>query len=139
MPAGWGDPIFTKLDAQIAQACMSIGGVKGVEIGEGFAFASMRGSEANDPFAPGGKLATNKCGGILGGISAGTDIIVRLAVKPTPSIGKPQTMGRPDGSVALHSIKGRHDPCLCPRIAVVAEAMLALVLVDAWQRRASSL
>ena len=139
VPAGWGDPVFGKLDAQIAGACMSIGGIKGVEIGGGFAMASMRGSEANDQFEEGGKLASNRCGGILGGISAGTEIVARLAVKPTSSISKPQQMGRIDGSVVKHALGGRHDPCLCPRVAVVAESMVALVLLDAWRRRAADL
>jgi len=137
VPAGLGDPVFMKLDAQIAWGCMSIGGVKGVEIGDGFALADMRGSEANDQFKDGFELETNRCGGIVGGISAGTPIVVRLAVKPTSSIGKPQRMARTDGSVVEHALEGRHDPCLCPRIAVVAEAMVAIVLLDAWLRRSS--
>ncbi len=137
VPAGLGDPVFMKLDAQIAWGCMSIGGVKGVEIGDGFALAGMRGSEANDQFKDGFALETNCCGGIIGGISVGSPIVVRLAVKPTPSIGQPQRMARIDGSVVEHAIGGRHDPCLCPRIAVVAEAMVAIVLMDAWLRRSS--
>jgi len=136
VPAGLGEPVYDKLDADIAKALMSIGGVKGVEFGAGFKLARMRGSEANDQFAVDSKTGkiitkTNNAGGILGGISTGMPIVVRVAVKPTSSIQKPQT------TVNLRSmktetirVKGKHDPCLCPRIVPVAEAMVALVLVD---------
>ena len=134
VPAGLGDPVFMKLDAQIAWGCMSIGGVKGVEIGEGFALARMRGSEANDQFGENFELLSNRSGGIIGGISVGAPIVVRLAVKPTPSIRKPQRMAKPDGTVIERVLEGRFDPCLCPRIVVVAEAMVALALLDAWVR-----
>jgi chorismate synthase len=136
VPAGWGDPVFDKLDAALAGGLMSIGGVKGVEVGAGFACADRRGSENNDQSDADGFL-TNHAGGILGGISTGQPIVVRLAVKPTPSIGRPQTTVDIDGRTQTIETHGRHDPCLCPRICPVAEAMTALVLADAFlQHRA---
>lgn len=130
VPAGWGDPVFRKLDALLAQAMMSIGGVKGVEIGDGFAAATMRGSQHNDPLTPEG-FASNRAGGILGGISNGAPIVVRLAVKPTSSIALPQRTTDRWGRPREIRVRGRHDPCLCPRVVPVAEAMMALVLADA--------
>jgi chorismate synthase len=134
VPAGLGEPVFEKLDADLGKALLSIGAVKGVEIGAGFEAARLKGSEMNDPFYPDeGRIRTrtNNAGGILGGISTGEPIRCRLAVKPTASIAKPQR------SVDLQKmeevdlrIQGRHDPCICPRIVPVAEAMVALVLVD---------
>lgn len=129
-PAGLGDPVFGKLDAAIAGAMMGIGSVKGVEIGEGFAAARMYGSEHNDPIQKSG-FATNHAGGILGGISNGDPIVIRCAVKPTPSISLPQQTINSEGEEVGISIKGRHDPCIVPRVLVVAECMLALVLIDA--------
>ena len=129
-PAGLGDPVFGKLDAAIAGAMMGIGAVKGVEIGDGFAVAGKFGSENNDPITKAG-FASNHAGGILGGISSGQDIVVRIAVKPTPSIAKTQHTIDIHGNDAEIAIKGRHDPCIVPRIIPVAEAMLALVLIDA--------
>ena len=128
-PAGLGDPVFGKLDAQIAGAMMGIGAVKGVEIGDGFAVAGRFGSENNDPMTQDG-FSSNHAGGILGGISSGQDIVVRIAVKPTPSIAKTQQTRDIHGNVVEISVKGRHDPCIVPRIVPVAEAMLALVLMD---------
>ena len=128
-PAGLGDPVFGKLDAQIAGAMMGIGAVKGVEIGDGFASAKRFGSQNNDPMIKDG-FATNHAGGILGGISTGQDIVVRIGVKPTPSIVKAQQTRDIHGNEVEISVKGRHDPCIVPRIVPVAEAMLALVLVD---------
>ena len=134
VPPGLGDPVFDKLDAAIAHAMMSIGGVKAVEIGEGTRFARLRGSEANDAIVlREGRitLLTNRCGGILGGISVGTPIVVRLTVKPTPSISLPQrTVDWEKGEETVLELKGRFDPNLCPRIVPVAEAMMALVLAD---------
>ena len=134
VPAGLGEPVFDKLDADLGKALLSIGAVKGVEIGAGFEAARLKGSEMNDPFyLDDGRIRTrtNNAGGILGGISTGEPIRCRLAVKPTASIAKPQR------SVDLQKmeevelrIQGRHDPCICPRIVPVAEAMVALVLVD---------
>lgn len=128
-PPGLGDPVFGKLDALIAHAMMSIGAVKGVEIGDGFTVAEMYGSEQNDQMGEGGFLS-NHAGGILGGISNGCDIVVRIAVKPTPSISSPQKTLDINGRETEIMIEGRHDPCIVPRIAPVAESMLALVLMD---------
>jgi chorismate synthase len=128
-PAGLGDPVFGKLDALLAHALMGIGAVKGVEIGEGFAAARMKGSKHNDAMTREG-FATNHAGGILGGISTGQEIVARIAVKPTPSIAKTQrTLDRRGKEVSI-SIKGRHDPCIVPRILPVAESMVALVILD---------
>ncbi|MCP1661742.1 MAG: chorismate synthase [Methanocalculus sp. MSAO_Arc1] len=129
-PPGLGDPVFGKLDASIAGALMGIGSVKGVEIGEGFAAAGMYGSEMNDPLMQSG-FATNHAGGILGGISSGEPIRIRVAVKPTPSVALPQQTVDKNGDETTIRIRGRHDPCIVPRILVVAECMLALVLMDA--------
>ena len=131
VPAGWGDPVFGKLDASLAQAMMSIGAVKGVEIGAGFAAARMRGSEHNDPILPGG-FESNHAGGVLGGISSGGPVRVRLAVKPTSSIGQPQQTVDTAGQPRQIEVRGRHDPCIGPRAVPVAEAMMALVLADAY-------
>jgi len=128
-PSGLGDPVFGKLDALIASAMMGIGAVKGVEIGDGFAVAGMFGSENNDPLTKDG-FSSNHAGGILGGISSGQDIVVRIAVKPTPSIEKTQKTRDIHGNTTEISVKGRHDPCIVPRIVPVAEAMIALVLID---------
>ena len=130
VPAGWGEPVFDKLDACLGGAMFSIGGVKGVSIGAGFEVASLLGSQNNDQITVDGFLGNN-AGGILGGISSGQPIIIRLAVKPTPSISLEQQTITLDGEEKVIQIKGRHDPCLCPRIAPVAEAMAALVLADA--------
>jgi chorismate synthase len=129
VPPGLGDPVFDKLDALIAHGILSIGAVKGVEIGAGFRAASMTGAQCNDPMGSGG-FASNNAGGILGGVSTGQDIFIRFAVKPTPSIGIEQETITIDGRDTRISIGGRHDPCICPRIAVVGEAMVALVLAD---------
>jgi chorismate synthase len=130
VPAGLGDPVFGKLDAAIAGALMGIGAVKGVEIGDGFAVAARFGSENNDPILPDG-FATNRAGGILGGISTGAPVVARCAVKPTPSIALPQRTVDTEGRPVEVRIGGRHDPCIAPRLVPVAEAMLGLVLADA--------
>ncbi len=138
VPTGLGEPVFDKLDAELAKALISIGAVKGVEIGAGFAAARMKGSEMNDEFIiKEGRISTrtNNAGGILGGISTGAPVVCRIAVKPTASISKPQRsvdMAKME-EVEL-KIEGRHDPCICPRIVPVTEAMVALVLVDCWMR-----
>jgi chorismate synthase len=129
-PAGLGDPVFGKLDAAIAGALMGIGAVKGVEIGDGFAVAGRFGSENNDGMTQTG-FASNHAGGILGGISSGQEIVARIAVKPTPSIAKIQQTRDLHGNATEIAVGGRHDPCIVPRILAVAEAMLALVLIDA--------
>ena len=131
LPIGLGDPVFAKLDALLAYACMSIGAVKGVEIGAGFASARLRGSANNDPMGPEGFLK-NDAGGTLGGISNGAPVVIRLAVKPTASIAQPQRTINRDGEAAEITVKGRHDPCIAPRIIPVAEAMCALVVYDLW-------
>ncbi len=128
-PPGLGDPVFGKLDAMIGMAMLGIGAVKGVEIGDGFAAAKMRGSEHNDQMGRNGFLS-NHAGGILGGISTGADIVVRIAVKPTPSISRDQRTVDITGAERIINVKGRHDPCIVPRLAPVAEAMLALVIID---------
>jgi chorismate synthase len=131
LPVGLGDPAFGKLDALLAYACMTIGAVKGVEIGAGFAAARVRGSENNDPLSPEGPLK-NDAGGILGGISNGAAVVVRLAVKPTASIAQTQKTIGQDGTASEIVVQGRHDPCIAPRVIPVAEAMCALVVYDLW-------
>jgi chorismate synthase len=138
VPAGWGDPIFLKLDAQLGAALLSIGAVKGVEIGDGFALARLRGSQANDPITPDG-CGGNKMGGVLGGISSGAPLVARLAVKPTPSIRIEQPTIDIAGAPRTIRAPGRHDPCICPRIVPVAESMVALVLCDAHLRQQAML
>jgi chorismate synthase len=132
-PPGLGDPVFSKLDATLAQALMSIGGIKGVEFGAGFSVANMKGSENNDSFTcENNKVhtATNNSGGILGGISNGENIMVRVAVKPTPSIQKKQKTINENLEEVSIEVHGRHDPCLCPRIVPVVEAMICITLAD---------
>jgi len=131
LPVGLGDPAFGKLDGLLALACMSIGAVKGVELGAGFASARRRGSENNDPLGPDGP-EKNDAGGTLGGISTGAPVVVRLAVKPTSSISKTQRTIDREGRPSDISTHGRHDPCISPRVVPVAEAMCALVIYDAW-------
>lgn len=134
MPAGVGDPVFDKLDSRLAYAIMSIGAVKGVEIGDGFNAALLKGSENNDPFiVKDGKVTTssNHAGGILGGMSNGNDIILRAAIKPTPSISQKQsTVNRASEETEIE-IKGRHDVVIVPRAVPVVESLCAITLVDA--------
>ena len=134
-PAGLGDPVFGKLAAAIAGAMMGIGAVKGVEIGEGFGAARLFGSEMNDPITKAG-FSSNRAGGVLGGISTGQDIFVRLAVKPTPSIRKAQRTVDITGKEREITVEGRHDPCIAPRIVPVAECMMAMVILDAMLEQA---
>ena len=134
-PPGLGEPVFNKLEADLAGALMSIGAVKAFGMGSGFAAARMKGSEHNDPFVhdpASGKiqLATNHAGGVLGGISTGDDLVMNIAVKPPSSIAQKQQTVDQDGNPIEFKIGGRHDPCICPRVVPVAEAMVALVLVD---------
>ncbi|MBC3860646.1 chorismate synthase [Undibacterium jejuense] len=129
VPVGLGEPIYDKLDAEIAYAMMGINAVKGVEIGAGFASVAQRGSEHGDELTPNG-FVTNKAGGILGGISTGQDIIVSMAIKPTSSIRTPKNSIDKEGNPALVETFGRHDPCVGIRATPIAEAMLALVLMD---------
>ena len=129
VPAGLGEPVFDKLDAEFAKAIMSIGAIKGVEIGAGFEAVKKSGSENNDPILPTG-FATNNAGGILAGISNGDNIIIRAAVKPIPSIILEQKTINMEKKPETISIKGRHDISAIPRINVVCEAMIYLVLAD---------
>ena len=137
VPAGLGEPVFDRLDADLAKAVMCIPAVKGVEIGAGFKSATMTGSECNDEFVMKNKkvaTATNNAGGILGGISNGMDIIVKLVVKPTSSINKAQNTVTQKGKKAEIRVEGRHDPCVAPRAVPIAEAMVALTLIDHFYR-----
>lgn len=133
-PPGLGEPVFDKLDADLAKALMSIGTVKGVEIGVGFEVAQMRGSEANDPMTPEG-FASNHAGGILAGISTGQDIVLRVACKPIASIAMTQQTVDIHGRPVVLSVKGRHDVSVIPRIVPVCEAMVSIVLADHWLRQ----
>lgn len=137
VPAGWGDPVFDKLEARLAWALMSIGAVKGIEFGDGFALAAMHGLEANDVMKAEGDYATHHAGGISGGISNGDEIVIRLAIKPASSISIPQPALDKAGQVTTVQITGRHDPCICPRVVPVAEAMVAIVLADAMLQQAA--
>ncbi len=133
VPPGLGDPVFSKLDALLAFAIMSVGAVKGVEIGEGFNLSRLKGSESNDEFVyrEGNiQTKTNNAGGILGGISNGMPIVLRAAVKPTPSIRKVQHTINKNRKELKISIKGRHDPCIAIRAVPVLENMVNLVIVD---------
>ena len=134
VPAGLGNPVFGKLDARLGASILSIGGVKGVEFGSGFSVVVKKGSENNDEMQD-GKFLTNNAGGILGGISTGEKIIIRAAVKPTPSISKKQKTIDVNGKNTTVSIKGRHDPCIIPRIIPVMESMVALTILDLWKIR----
>ncbi|GAC13444.1 chorismate synthase [Aliiglaciecola lipolytica] len=129
MPVGLGEPIFDRLDADLASAMMGINAVKGVEIGDGFAVVEQKGSEHRDEITPQG-FKTNRAGGILGGISSGQDVVVHLALKPTSSISVPGDSVDIHGQAAEIITKGRHDPCVGIRAVPIAEAMTAIVLMD---------
>ncbi|WP_293930936.1 chorismate synthase [Iodobacter sp.] len=129
VPVGLGEPVYDRLDAEIAYAMMSINAVKGVEIGAGFASIAQKGSVHCDELTPTG-FASNHAGGVLGGISTGQDIVVNLAVKPTSSIAQERHSIDKDGNAVLMATTGRHDPCVGIRATPIAEAMLALVLID---------
>ncbi len=129
VPVGWGEPVYDRLDADIAHAMMGINAVKGVEIGAGFACVAQKGSEHGDELTPDGFLS-NHAGGILGGISSGQDITVNIAIKPTSSIRIARHSIDQSGNPATVSTEGRHDPCVGIRATPIAEAMLALVLMD---------
>ena len=130
VPPGWGAPVYAKLDAELGAACMGINAVKGVEIGEGFGAARLKGSENADAIRAGGQFDSNHAGGISGGISTGQAIVVRVAFKPTSSIRIPIQSIDASGREVEASTKGRHDPCVGIRGAPVVEAMVALVLAD---------
>jgi len=138
VPAGWGEPVFDKLEAKLAQAMLSLPATKGFEIGSGFAGTELLGSQHNDPFVQKGErlgTLTNHAGGILGGISSGEPILFRTAFKPVATIGKSQQTADFDGNPAVLEAKGRHDPCVVPRAVPIVETMAALVLVDAALRQ----
>lgn len=138
VPAGLGEPVFDKLDAELAKAMLSIGAIKGIEFGAGFAAASMLGSEHNDQMDANGFL-TNNAGGIIGGISSGAEIVFRVVVKPTSSISKPQQTIDMNGDEREIVTIGRHDPCICPRVVPVIEAMASVVVEDFFKRQAALL
>ena len=134
LPAGLGEPFFTSVESKLAALLFSMPAVKGVEFGAGFGFASLRGSEANDAFIPrAGRIATatNRNGGVNGGITNGMPLVMRTAVKPTPSIYKAQnTVDLETGEPAVLRLEGRHDPCILPRARVVQDSLAAFGLVD---------
>jgi chorismate synthase len=133
VPAGLGDPVFDKLEADLAKAMLSLPAAKGFEVGSGFAGTRMRGSEHNDLFyAEGGRVRTrtNRSGGIQGGISNGEEIVLRVAFKPTATILREQETVDEQGRAAVLKPRGRHDPCVLPRAVPIVEAMIALVLAD---------
>lgn len=141
VPAGWGEPVFDKLEADLAKALMSLPASKGFEVGSGFGGASMTGRVHNDPFVPGSdgrpRTTSNHSGGIQGGMSNGEDILLRVAFKPTATISSPQqTVTRAGEAVTLEA-KGRHDPCVLPRAAPIVEAAVLMVLADHWLRQAA--
>ena len=130
VPVGWGDPVYDRLDAVLAYAMMGINAVKGVEVGAGFASVAQKGTEHGDEMTPEGFLSNN-AGGVLGGISTGQDIVVNIAIKPTSSIRLPRKTIDLEGNAAIVETHGRHDPCVGIRATPIAEAMLALTLIDA--------
>ena len=139
VPPGLGEPVFDKLEAELASALMSLPASKGFEIGSGFAGTSLTGSEHNDPFVPGQegrpRTLSNRSGGVQGGISNGEPIVIRVAFKPTATIARPQQTVDRDGNPAILSASGRHDPCVVPRAVPIVEAMVCLVLADHWLRQ----
>ncbi len=137
VPVGLGEPVFDRLEADLAKAMLSLPATKGFEIGSGFAGTLLKGSQHNDAFvAPGGSIrtATNRSGGVQGGISNGEEIVFRTAFKPTATILQPQKTVDVRGTETELVARGRHDPCVVPRAVVIVEAMTALVLVDHWMR-----
>ena len=138
MPPGLGDPVFDKLEADLARGLLSVPACKGFEIGSGFGGARMTGTEHNDPFVPGEngrpRTLSNRSGGIQGGISNGEPILVRVAFKPTATVRRPQRTVTREGTEVTMEGWGRHDPCVVPRAASVVEAMAALVLADHYLR-----
>lgn len=137
VPAGWGEPVFDKLKADLAKALLSLPAVTAFEYGAGFAVATARGSENNDLYEPrpgGVGTATNRHGGMLGGISTGEPVVCRVAIKPTSSLARSQPTVTRDGEPTEILTRGRHDPCLLPRFVPMGEAMVALTLCDHWLR-----
>ncbi len=141
VPAGWGEPVFDKLEADLAKAVMSLPASKGFEVGSGFGSVEMTGREHNDAFVPGPdgspRTATNRSGGIQGGISNGEDITLRVAFKPTATISSEQATVTTSNEATVLAAKGRHDPCVLPRAVPLVEAAVLLVLADHWLRQAA--
>jgi len=140
VPPGLGEPVFDRLEADLAKAMLSLPATKGFEIGSGFAGSLLKGSEHNDAFVPQGdriRTATNRSGGVQGGISNGEDIFFNVAFKPTATIMQTQKTVDVHGAATELAARGRHDPCVVPRAVVIVEAMTALVLVDHWLRHAA--
>lgn len=138
LPTGLGEPVFAKLEAELARAMLSLPATKGFDIGSGFAGAAMRGSEHNDAFVKKGErlgTVSNHSGGVQGGISNGEDIVFRVAFKPVATIGRPQKTADFDGNPVTLAAKGRHDPCVVPRAVPIVESMAALTLMDAALRQ----
>lgn len=139
VPAGLGEPVFDKLEAQLASALMSLPASKGFEIGSGFAGTALRGSQHNDPFVMGDDgrphTTSNRSGGVQGGISNGETIVLRVAFKPTATISVEQQTVDRDGKAVMLEAQGRHDPCVLPRAVPMVEAMVCLVLADHWLRQ----
>lgn len=142
VPAGWGEPVFDKLKADLGKALFSLPAVLGVEYGAGFSVAGMRGSECNDLFVPNGEggitTSSNRHGGMLGGISSGLPIVLRCAIKPTSSLPQDQATVDRRGEATTISTKGRHDPCLLPRFVPMGEAMVAITLADHMLRQTAT-
>ncbi len=139
VPAGLGEPVFDKLEAELAKAMLSLPAAKGFDIGSGFAATRMTGTEHNDPFVPGPDgspaTATNRSGGVQGGISNGQDIVFRTAFKPTATISSAQDTVDREGQAVTLEARGRHDPCVLPRAVPMVEAMTCIVLADLWLRQ----
>jgi chorismate synthase len=138
VPAGLGEPVFDRLEADLAKAMLSLPATKGFEIGSGFAGALLKGSQHNDPYVKHGTrvgTSSNRSGGVQGGISNGEEIVFRVAFKPTATILQPQATVDVHGNETELQARGRHDPCVVPRAVVIVEAMAALVLVDHWMRQ----
>lgn len=139
VPAGLGEPVFDKLDADLAGAMMSLPAAKGFEVGSGFAGTRLTGRQHNDPFVPGEgglpQTTTNRSGGVQGGISNGQDVVLRVAFKPTATIASPQQTVDRSGRLVELAARGRHDPCVLPRAVPMVEAMALLVLADHWLRQ----
>jgi chorismate synthase len=135
VPAGWGEPVFDKLHAELGKAMLSINAVKGFEIGSGFAAVSMKGSAHNDQFNADGSTLTNYSGGIQGGISNGMPICFRVAFKPVASVKIPQEILQQNGELKQHAIEGRHDACVVPRAVPIVTAMAQMVLLDFYLRQ----
>jgi len=142
VPAGLGEPVFDKLDAELAKAMLSLPAAKGFEVGSGFAGTRLTGAAHNDPFQPGpdGRPVptANRSGGIQGGISNGADIVCRVAFKPTATIATEQKTVTTSGEATTLAAHGRHDPCVLPRAVPIVEAMALLVLADHWLRQVAA-